>query len=229
MSTKTYAAISDMHGRLPDPIEIPEADFLFIVGDNSPSKDHRLGYQYGWHKNRFGPWLQAILDLGRVEHIVGICGNHDFLGETPYGDRILRELPWTYLKDETVTIDGIKIHGSPWTPQFFDWAFMDQDWQLAQYWNRIPANGLDVLMTHGPKFGVLDVVEFRTEHVGSESLKLRLEMIDPPQVHLVGHIHSARGVHGGIGDVPLSANVAYVNEDYKPDGEFFVGELNVNR
>lgn len=223
--TVTYAAVSDLHGHLPDPITIPEADFLFIVGDFCPARDHSLGFQYRWCKGTFGPWMQSILDLGRVKHIVGVCGNHDFLGEAPYGKVVLNDLPWTYLQDQTVVIEGVKIHGSPWTPQFYDWAFMERDWELMQYWNQIPATGLDVLLTHGPQKGVLDRPIFASEGVGSESLAARLEQIDPPQVHLVGHIHSARGVHGGIGPVPLSANVAYVNEDYNPEYGVFEGEL----
>ncbi len=29
----------------------------------------------------------------------------------------------TYLEDELVEIEGIRIYGSPWQPEFCDWAF----------------------------------------------------------------------------------------------------------
>lgn len=221
-TTKSYAALSDCHGYLPDPLSIPEVDFLFLGGDLWPATNHSLPFQYEWAKGTLGPWLEQVNK--RVGSVVGISGNHDFVGTSPYGKSLLKSLPWTYLQDETVTFGGIKIHGSPWTPTFLDWAWMDSDWQLMQYWNRIPSNGLDVLMVHGPPHGVLDQIQ-SGEHVGSESLKARLEQISPPQVSLYGHIHGARGVHGGMYGVPLSVNASTVNEGYEPVHAPFVGEL----
>ena len=220
----TYGTFSDPHGMLPDPASIPVLDFLFIGGDIFPYTNHSLGFQYEWGKYTLGPWLEEVNK--RVKHIVGICGNHDFIGQTPYGKVVLNGLPWTYLQDKTVRIEGVKIHGSPWSPTFFDWAFMDSDWQLGQYWSGIPANGLDVLMVHGPPHGVLDRIP-SGEHVGSESLALRLTQIAAPQVAIYGHIHSARGIHGGIGPIPLSVNACLVDEDYEPVNDLFLGELTV--
>ncbi len=221
MVTKTsYAAGSDFHGFLPD--TIPDVKFLFMVGDIWPAYNHTLAFQYMWAEDHLDAWISRA--LGHVDHVIGVCGNHDFIGQEAEGVEILNLLPWTYLCDETVAIEGIKIHGSPWTPTFFDWAFMRPDWELMPFWNQIPSNGLDVLLTHGPAKGVCD----RTvggEHVGSESLSARLEQIESPQAHFVGHIHHARGTHGGFLGTPLTANVAYVNERYQPDGAWFTGEL----
>jgi len=41
-----------------------------------------------------------------------------------------------YLQDSGVTIDGLKIHGSPQTPWFFDWAFNVRRGELKPYWIR---------------------------------------------------------------------------------------------
>jgi hypothetical protein len=54
-----------------------------------------------------------------------------------------------------VTIDGVSFRASPYTPEFMNWAFMYPRGAAARYWDQIPY-GLDVLITHGPPFGILD-------------------------------------------------------------------------
>ena len=61
-----------------------------------------------------------------------------------------------YLQDEMVEVGGLKIYGSPWQPRFYDWAFnVDRGEAIAKKWEPIP-EGLDILITHGPVFGILD-------------------------------------------------------------------------
>ena len=36
-------------------------------------------------------------------------------------------------------IEGLKFYGSPWTPVFYDWAFMLPEVELAGKWAMIPA------------------------------------------------------------------------------------------
>ena len=51
----------------------------------------------------------------------------------------------TYLEDSGVDIQGVRVYGSPWQPEFFDWAFnLPRGPALAEKWSRIPA-GVDVL------------------------------------------------------------------------------------
>lgn len=58
-----------------------------------------------------------------------------------------------YLKDSWTSVCGLKVYGSPWQPEFGDWAFnLERGEELLQKWNMIPA-GVDVLMTHGPPVG----------------------------------------------------------------------------
>ena len=63
-----------------------------------------------------------------------------------------------YLEDSGIEIDGVRFWGSPWTPNFMDWAFMlDRDELLYQKWKAIPEH-TDVLITHGPPKGIGDLV-----------------------------------------------------------------------
>jgi Icc-related predicted phosphoesterase len=58
-------------------------------------------------------------------------------------------------------------------------------------WSAIPED-TDVLVTHGPPFGILDQ-NYNKEHVGCESLTEHVLRIKP-QLHIFGHIHEDYGV-----------------------------------
>lgn len=198
------AAISDLHGFLP---EIPGCDVLLIAGDVCPVDDHALDYQRRWLEGPFAGWLRG-LEAGAV---VGIGGNHDFIAQSD--PDLMRGLPWTYLFDETVDIEGLRIHGSPWTPTFMDWAFMLDDAELTAVWELIPSD-VDVLMTHGPPFGFGDLAVHGL-HCGSETLIEKLPRLGRLKLHAFGHIHEAYGARDTLGPAIL-ANVSYVDFDYRP-------------
>ena len=87
-----------------------------------------------------------------------------------------------------MTIDNITFWGSPYTPEFLNWAFMyPRGTSSKLYWNLI-ADNLDVLVTHGPPFGILDETAPGKEHLGCEEL-LNAVKEKEPRVHLFGHIH----------------------------------------
>ena len=61
-----------------------------------------------------------------------------------------------YLQDSGVEIEGFKLWGIPWTPKFYNWAFMkNKGGEIGVVVNKIP-NDTDILITHGPPFGRLD-------------------------------------------------------------------------
>jgi Icc-related predicted phosphoesterase len=104
-----------------------------------------------------------------------------------------------YLEDDEVTIDGVRFYGSPWTPVFFDWAFMKKRGaDIAEVWKKIP-QGLDVLITHGPPQGILDdAASYRggggePSHAGCADLRARVRFVKP-KLHFFGHIHMQQGV-----------------------------------
>lgn len=98
-----------------------------------------------------------------------------------------------YLEDSDVTIDGLKIWGSPITPSFgYGWAFnKDRGYDINEVWNKIPIDS-NIVITHGPIFGYCDRTDRGGLNVGCEQLYLRLNEVKP-QLHFSGHIHEAYG------------------------------------
>lgn len=56
-----------------------------------------------------------------------------------------------YLEDNSVTIQGVKIWGSPHQPPFHDWAFNRVEAERIEIFSKIPED-VDVLLTHGPPY-----------------------------------------------------------------------------
>lgn len=97
-----------------------------------------------------------------------------------------------YLENSDITIDGLKIWGSPITPAFgFGWAFNAYRHEINQYWQTIP-NDTDIVITHGPIYGYCDRTDRGGLNVGCEQLYHRLDEVKP-QLHFSGHIHEAYG------------------------------------
>lgn len=173
-------AISDLHGYLPD---IPECELLLIAGDICP---HLPEWgQYKWLSQRFKPWLAA-----QKMPIIGIAGNHDWPFQDMAEDVVNLKLPWTYLEDSSTTFNGLNVYGTPWSKQYYDWAFMMEEHQLMGVWNLIP-DDTDILICHGPPKYYGDLV-LRGSHEGSESLTWRLTQVKPKLV-VFGHIHEGHG------------------------------------
>ena len=168
---------------------IPAGDVLVHAGDMGRAGDEE-------ELAEVARWLRSLPH----RHKVVVAGNHDFLFQTEPAKA--RELfaGLTYLEDSGCTIDGVTFWGSPWTPVFFDWAFMlprESD-LMKDKWALIPER-LDVLITHGPPHGTLD--DARTyrgggRHVGCEALRDRVAVVKP-RVHVFGHIHNNQGVVEG--------------------------------
>jgi Icc-related predicted phosphoesterase len=85
--------------------------------------------------------------------------------------------------------------------------------QANDYWDQIPTE-LDVLITHGPPYGILDQTMSRGEHLGCAELLKAVEA-KKPKVHIFGHIHGGAGTfeNGGTRFI----NAAYLNERYRPE------------
>ena len=175
--------LSDTHG-LHQTLTVPEGDVLLHAGDLT-----RRGTLA--EIDAFFAWLAALPH----RHKIVIAGNHDFAFERQAADaESLVPSDIHYLRDAGLSIDGVKFWGSPWQPWFYDWAFnLRRGEELARKWALIP-DDVGVLMTHGPPFGILDVVERPPgEHVGCEAMRERLVGLPHLRVHVFGHIHEAYG------------------------------------
>ena len=61
----------------------------------------------------------------------------------------------------------------------------------GKHWARIP-EGLDILITHGPPFGILDGAPGSQRHDGCPEL-LEAVLEAKPMLHVFGHIHAGYG------------------------------------
>jgi Icc-related predicted phosphoesterase len=170
--------ISDTHNQH-EKINLPDGDMLIHAGDvsNSGTLTEILN---------FLEWFSQL----DFRHKIFIAGNHDFLLEKTNPSRIIPH-GVVYLQDSLVEIEGLRIYGSPYTPKFFDWAFMKyRGEEMREVWGLIQEN-IDILLTHGPPFKILDKTE-GGEHSGCEELLFRVAEIKP-RIHAFGHIHEAYG------------------------------------
>jgi Icc-related predicted phosphoesterase len=199
-------AVSDLHGTLP---EIPPCDLLLVCGDICPLEDHSVGHQGKWLDTTFRHWLMGV----PARKVIGVAGNHDWVFQTA-ASQVPRGLAWTYLEDSGCEWERLHFWGSPWQPQFCNWAFNLDEAGLARKWAQIPP-GTDVLVLHGPPFGYGDTVVRRDGVVqtGSPSLVVRIDEVRPRLV-VFGHIHEGRGQWRRGRSV--LANVTVMDEFYRP-------------
>ena len=122
-----------------------------------------------------------------------------------------------YLEDSSTIIQmnehALKIYGSPWQPEFFEWAFnLPRGDSLRSKWDLIPID-TDILITHGPPYGILDK-NLQFSNVGCVDLYDVVVNKVQPRVHLFGHIHESYGnVFNGK---TLFANCSTCNLSYRP-------------
>lgn len=210
-------AISDLHGQIDVLDTVPECDVLIIAGDSFPYEQHDLAFQERWAKQDFAEKLHSLEQ--RAKHIIGIGGNHDYALQD---HRIANKLPWTYLKDSEVTIEGVKFYGTPWVPNLPRWAFHASDTAMYHCYGAIPED-TDVVISHGPPFGIADLSSerFGKQRCGHPAVNEMLDRVRP-QLFVCGHIHESHGHHQFVGGellvskwVPV-VNVAYLDDYYRP-------------
>jgi len=192
--------LSDTHG-LHDRMDVPDGDVLLHGGDftmrGAPEE-----------VEAFARFLARLPH----RHKIVIAGNHDFLfqDEPDRARALFGDV--TYLEDSGARVEGLHVWGSPWQPWFYDWAFnLRRGAPLAEKWALVPES-TDVLVTHGPPRGILDLTS-GGERVGCEELELARARIRP-RLHVFGHIHESYGMHRADG--VLSINACSCNSRYRP-------------
>lgn len=202
-----------MHGILNLPL--PEGDIIIHSGD--------LGENMTDTRN-FLHWFDSLPH----KYKIFIAGNHDKFIERRledfyhYYDYYRRrkkegEGQITFLFDQMVEFEGVKIYGSPWTRNLPNWAFQVADDQAAKCWSKVP-DDIDILVTHGPAYGIGDAVSPQylrgreDPHVGCKALLARVKEVKP-KIHVFGHIHEGAGVHCDIEGVK-SVNASVLDENY---------------
>jgi predicted phosphohydrolase len=169
-------AVADTHTFQDDLRVIPEGDVFIHAGDLC--RAGRLD-----ELRTVVAWLRALPH----RHKIVIAGNHDwcFVREPKASLEILAEGA-VYLQDSQAVIEGVRFWGSPWQPEFNDWAFnLPRGEALAKRWALIPP-GTQVLVTHGPPFGIGDWAGDPVRQ-GCEELRAAVYRVRP-WLHLFGHI-----------------------------------------
>lgn len=182
--------ISDTHNHH-DELEVPsDIDAVIHCGDES---DHGNSSMNEPEARRFLEWYSSLEIATRIL----VPGNHS----TAIEAGLIR--PGNYpdihfLIHEQMDWQGLKIFGSPFTPKFFDWAYMKPRQELDSIWQSIP-DKTDILITHGPPKGILDVTRDMDSgepvHVGSKSLRRQVENRIRPRLHAFGHLHDEAGIN----------------------------------
>jgi len=204
----TICCISDTHGKQGE-LDLSKytADALIHAGDFMQR----------------GTKTEAILLLEWLEaqnfkYKILISGNHSgIIADDPkWFTHALSQFPSiTYLNDSGVVIEGYNFYGSPYSNQFGNWSFMAEETELTKVWDKIP-DDTNILITHGPAYGCLDLVEKaygKDPHVGSKSLCARkLAIQDSLLLHVCGHIHCA---YGATTTSCKNVNASVLNDSYK--------------
>jgi len=191
--------ISDTHTAEP---ELSGGDLLIHAGD--------LTYQ-----GRTKETKKQLDWLARQDYdkIIIVPGNHEVHwedGQTNFlkhcADRGIE-----CLVEYATEYKGVKIFGSPITPEFCGWAYMREYNEIQKHWDLIPTD-TDILITHGPPKGILD----KNMEGGSCGCPFLLERVKEikPKVHVFGHIHEAHGQESD-GDT-LFINAAIMDRFYRP-------------
>ncbi|KAG9254237.1 Metallo-dependent phosphatase-like protein [Emericellopsis atlantica] len=186
---------------------LPEADVLIHCGDLTKRS----------RTEEFEATFSMLRDAPAKLKLV-IAGNHDGALDAKFWDRYADEqsgrpgddtMPqqaWRIIKEaeqdnvrfldegtHTFALDNgavLRLYASPWTPEYGLWGFQ-YDVQKGHSFD-IP-EGIDVVMTHGPAKGILDLTRGH-DHAGCPFLLSALEKAKP-RIHCFGHIHEAWGAY----------------------------------
>ena len=122
-----------------------------------------------------------------------------------------------------MTIEGIKIYGSPHQPVFHDWAFNRGDDKRRRLWSLIPSD-TDILLTHGPPYEIMDLCSSGAR-AGCRILRDEVLARIKPKYHVFGHIHGSNGVKKIDGVTFI--NAATCESRYRPVNPIYVFDLPV--
>jgi Icc-related predicted phosphoesterase len=198
---------SDFHG---EPQSLPPADVYVCTGDmlkNFPLVDvgpagyltriidpkREVELQTRWIREQ-GSWRRF---LGSPEAPVIVCrGNHDFVDLAPLFGGETYEIGLN--SSEVHEVCGLRfggVRGIPYIRGEWSDEFRDEFWHDLT--KGLYHANLDVLVTHAPPWGILDVHDpafgWGPDHIGAQAiwnyLAERIYVGPPIKVHLFGHAH----------------------------------------
>lgn len=169
-------------------LKVPkDIDVVIFSGDSSNNKNPYINV---YELIDFIYWYNEL----DIPYKVFVAGNHETSIERGLITKeYFEQFGIIYLENDFVTIEGLKVYGSPVTPSFGDWAFMKSRHKLDEFWKNSIPDDVDVLVVHGPPKGFLDLSynrENELEFCGCKSLRNHVLNRIKPKLCLFGHIHN---------------------------------------
>jgi Icc-related predicted phosphoesterase len=161
-------------------VNVPDGDILVHAGDFT-----LFSQSYAAIRD-FNVWLGELPHRYKLV----IPGNHEYFLEEDRSSRSLLSNA-TLLIDESIEIEGLRFWGSPTTPLYGVAFGLSEATDRRNAYARIPGD-TDVLITHTPPYGLLDVNLHTGSHEGCSELFEAVKRIQP-SLHVFGHIHGAHG------------------------------------
>lgn len=179
-----FVCVSDTHRHHRD-LELPEGDVLIHAGDFT---------QHGNVEEviEFNSWLGEI--KSRFKHIFVIAGNHDLTLDAATSVNSAANLltNCVLLNNETVSVFGIKIYGSPVQPRIGrKYIAFARDFEERETAWRMAPSDTDIIVAHTPPYGHCDRA-WGIKRSGCEALLAACMRIRPAFV-VFGHIHAGYG------------------------------------
>ena len=224
--------VSDLHENW---IDLPEGDIALVAGDLTYGFKGDYADQQSTIIGAFQEWA----DRQPVEHVICIAGNHDQsvqawgwpIQGNPNGKVVYLQDGWTKYK-------GLKIHGTPWQPYFYNWAFNAPERNGERFLKEkfdLIEDDTDIIICHGPPYGAGDhETEGMYEELGygnktqprsgSRALAQRIRQVEP-KLMVCGHIHIGYGEYKLPGCSTQIVNAALVNNRYEVANEPIVVDL----
>lgn len=194
-------------------------DILFISGDLT----------YRGDIDKLKDCAEQCEDLVKnryVKDIVVVPGNHDksfdvkFKKNSWFNPEIAKKQFENkegvhLVVHKAIEIQGVKIFGSAWTPEFMGWAFGYYPDQAKDIWGDIPQD-CQVLITHGPPQFILDeVMEYmKIKYTGCPVLAQEIVKRPSIKFHLFGHIHEGYGKVEKDGTTYINSSI--MDRRYRP-------------
>lgn len=194
-------ALSDTHGQnLRTKVEIPECDIVIHAGDGSARGS----------KEQLTTLAKSLRETD-ARYAIFVPGNHDklFYYEREEAMAIFKKEKIIVLIDEVIELMGLRIYGFPWLPNrsgigSFCWETDD----MAEKIRAIPTL-VDILVSHGPPYGILDkaarnwikmgpdapIEILSYEQIGNTTMTNTLTYGHlKPRYFICGHVHESNGV-----------------------------------
>ena len=180
MTSLTIVCLSDTH-ELHRELDVPDGDILIHAGDFTMLSKNAAAIL------DFNEWLGELPHPSKIL----IPGNHEFFLESDPSRRTLISSA-TVLINEGIEVAGLKIWGSPTTPLLGAAFGLSSPADRTRLYATIP-DDVDILVTHGPPYGILDLSPGVLHHAGCPQLLEAVTRLQP-RLHVFGHVHGAHGI-----------------------------------